>query len=76
MQTIAHPLPAGTATASREEVMAFYAAGIPAAFLRGLAANPAVVADQAAKSGATGDEARGLMLSLADGVAALEAAVS
>jgi hypothetical protein len=56
--------------------MAFYAAGIPAAFLRGLAANPAVVADQAAKSGATGDEARDLMLSLADGVAALEAAVS
>jgi hypothetical protein len=76
MQTLTHPLPAGTATAPREEAMKFYAAGRAAESLRALAANPAAVADTAAKSGATEDEARGLMLSLADGVAALEAAVS
>jgi hypothetical protein len=74
--TITDQCPASTGTATREEVMKFFAGGIPSAFLRGLAANPVIVAEQAAKSGAAEDEARDLMLSLADGVAALEAAVS
>lgn len=68
MQTLAHPLPAGTETASREEAMEFYATGRTAAFLRGLAANPVIVASEAAKSGATEAEARGLMLALADAI--------
>jgi hypothetical protein len=74
MTTITDQRPASTGTATREEVMKFFAGGIPSVFLRGLAANPVIVAEQAAKSGAAEDEARDLMLSLADGVAALEAA--